>query len=311
MSNKILKLTTREIAKPLRHLVNSCLEKGIFPIRMKIAGVIPLFKKGDHMCRDNYRPVSLLPILSKILERTMFVRLRAFFDKNCIINDDTTSITVRPGLQETISKSNQTVEMITHWLEVDRSVLNYEKTSAILFRNNKRKTIELTNLRELHVRTVESAKLLGITVDSCLGWIDHISNISNKLSSATFALRQIKPLITEDDVCMVYFSNINAVMSYGIEIWGHSTEASKIFKLQKRAIRIIGNKRTRDSCKPLFEKYNILTFYSLYVYKILLLARDHKDKFNKNEDKLTKSSYIYTSYAAYIHEDQYVTIGFP
>ncbi|XP_047103090.1 uncharacterized protein LOC124721939 [Schistocerca piceifrons] len=240
------------------------------------------------MWPDNYRPVSLLPILSKILERIIFVRLMAFFDKNCIINcrlfgfqnekstvlgtaldivksflqnskqavdmsqnqgkqlselqdikhglpqDDTSSITVRPSLQEARCKSNQTVEMITHWLEVNRLILNYGKTNAIIFRNNKRKTNVLTNLQEPDVRVVESAKFLGITVDSCLGWKDHFSNISNKRSSAVFAPRQIKSLITVDDVPMVYFSYFNAIMSYGKEIWGHSTEAIKIFKLQNR-----------------------------------------------------------------------------
>ncbi|XP_046986001.1 uncharacterized protein LOC124556004 [Schistocerca americana] len=150
------------------------------------------------MCPNNYRPVSLLPTFSKIIERIIFVRLMAFFDKNSIINgrqfgfqkgkstvsaafqliniisagldqDDTTRITVRPSLQEAISKSNQTVEIITHWLEVNRLILNYEKTNAILFRNNKRKT--------------------RITEDSWLRSKDHISNIRNKISSAVFALR--------------------------------------------------------------------------------------------------------------------------
>ena len=58
------------------------IEKGIFPDQLKIAKVTPSFKKGDTALMDNYRPISVLPCFSKILERIIYNRLYSFFSEN-------------------------------------------------------------------------------------------------------------------------------------------------------------------------------------------------------------------------------------
>ena len=72
----ILKLMKGIICKPLEILFNSSLLTGVFPNCFKIARVIPLHKKGSTMHYNNYRPISLLPIFSKILEKLVFNRLK-------------------------------------------------------------------------------------------------------------------------------------------------------------------------------------------------------------------------------------------
>ena len=61
------------------------IKKDIFPDQLKIAEVIPLFKKGDNALMDNYRPISVLPCFSKILERIIYSRLYSFFSENNIL----------------------------------------------------------------------------------------------------------------------------------------------------------------------------------------------------------------------------------
>ena len=61
------------------------LKKGIFPEKMKIATVSPIFKKGDKSILSNYRPISVLPCFSKILERIMYNRLYAYLAENNIL----------------------------------------------------------------------------------------------------------------------------------------------------------------------------------------------------------------------------------
>ena len=61
------------------------IEKGIFPDQLKIAKVTPSFKKGDTALMDNYRPISVLPCFSKILERIIYNRLYSFFTENNIL----------------------------------------------------------------------------------------------------------------------------------------------------------------------------------------------------------------------------------
>ena len=61
--------------KPLLHVFNPSIVKGIFAGDLKIARVTPVFKGGDEKNLGNYRPVSVLPCFSRILERTMYNRL--------------------------------------------------------------------------------------------------------------------------------------------------------------------------------------------------------------------------------------------
>jgi hypothetical protein len=83
--SKIVKSVSYSIARPLTILFNLSFETGIFPDQMKIAKVIPLFKSDDKRVINNYRPISVLPIFSKIIEKLMHKRLSKFLDKNKIL----------------------------------------------------------------------------------------------------------------------------------------------------------------------------------------------------------------------------------
>ena len=76
----LVKLVIPCILKPLKHIFNNSLQKGVFPDSMKIARVIPIFKTGDAQKFSNYRPVSILPQFSKILEKIFHNRLMFFFE---------------------------------------------------------------------------------------------------------------------------------------------------------------------------------------------------------------------------------------
>ena len=80
ISNKFLKEIKHVIAYPLSILFNKSLEEGIFPEIFKWADVIPLFKSGDTSETKNYRPISLLPTFSKVLEKLLYKRVYTFLD---------------------------------------------------------------------------------------------------------------------------------------------------------------------------------------------------------------------------------------
>ena len=82
ISSKLLKRISIIIAAPLAHIVNQSLCTGIFPDRLKIARVIPLYKKDDPHLVDNYRPISILPAISKVFERIVFNQLYDYMYKN-------------------------------------------------------------------------------------------------------------------------------------------------------------------------------------------------------------------------------------
>ena len=66
---KFIKLVSRSLIKPLTKLANKCLQENVFPDRMKMANITPLYKKKDKLNRDNYRSVNLLIALSKVFEK--------------------------------------------------------------------------------------------------------------------------------------------------------------------------------------------------------------------------------------------------
>ena len=65
---RFLKMGSSVIAMPLTKIFNLSLKQGKFPQNFKTAKIIPIFKKGDKSSRHNYRPISILPVLSKIVE---------------------------------------------------------------------------------------------------------------------------------------------------------------------------------------------------------------------------------------------------
>ena len=82
---KLIKLVSDNISIPLSDICNTSFNQGIFPERNKIAKVIPIHKNGSPKDVNNYRPISLLSVFSKILEKLMASRLNTFLDLNSII----------------------------------------------------------------------------------------------------------------------------------------------------------------------------------------------------------------------------------
>ena len=85
-SIRMLKVCGPSIYKPVEIIFNQCLETGVFPSEWKKGNIVPIHKKGDKQMVQNYRPVSLLPICGKILERLMFNEMFEFFIENKLIS---------------------------------------------------------------------------------------------------------------------------------------------------------------------------------------------------------------------------------
>ena len=91
----MVKLCGPSIYKPLEIIFNQCLETGVFPSEWKKGNIVPIHKKGDKQMVQNYRPVSLLPICGKILERLMFNEMFEFFIENKLISSSQSGF--KPG----------------------------------------------------------------------------------------------------------------------------------------------------------------------------------------------------------------------
>jgi hypothetical protein len=76
------------ILKPVTHIVNLSLSKGIFPNKSKLAKVIAIHKGGDIDRSNNFRPISILPCMFKIFERVVYSRLDKYLTAHNLINSN-------------------------------------------------------------------------------------------------------------------------------------------------------------------------------------------------------------------------------
>ena len=88
LSMYLVKKLSFQLAKPLCHLINLSFSTGVVPTQLKIAKIIPIFKSGDPLCMDNYRPISLLSCFSKIFEKIACIRLSIFLENNKLLSDN-------------------------------------------------------------------------------------------------------------------------------------------------------------------------------------------------------------------------------
>ena len=95
ISMAMLKLCPAEIAIPLSLIFQRCMNTGKFPDSWKLANVQPIHKKNDRQIKSNYRPISLLPLCGKILEKIIFDQVYAFLDQNRLISTKQSGF--RPG----------------------------------------------------------------------------------------------------------------------------------------------------------------------------------------------------------------------
>ena len=82
---KVVISSIDSIVSPLCNIFNASIEKGIFPSALKIAKVLPIFKNGNKALLNNYRPVSILSIFSKMLEKIIYDKLISFIQKHNIL----------------------------------------------------------------------------------------------------------------------------------------------------------------------------------------------------------------------------------
>lgn len=86
ISPRLLKDAVEIITKPLTKIINTSLEQGSVPDDLKTARITPIFKSGNKQELDNYRPISVLPVVSKLLERAVHIQLYAHLSQNQLLN---------------------------------------------------------------------------------------------------------------------------------------------------------------------------------------------------------------------------------
>lgn len=107
----ILKYCGDYIVPTIAFIINQCIDQSIFPDILKEACIIPIFKGGDKADPNNYRPISILPTISKLFERHVAKQLQQYFDKTNIIHDK------QSGFRQKHSCQTALIDLIDTWLK--------------------------------------------------------------------------------------------------------------------------------------------------------------------------------------------------
>ena len=81
----MIKICDKAILEPLSRIYKNCIDTGIFPDSWKKSNIVPVHKKGDKQLLENYRPVSLLPMLGKVFEKILFNNMFEYLQENNLL----------------------------------------------------------------------------------------------------------------------------------------------------------------------------------------------------------------------------------
>lgn len=208
--------------------------------------------------------------------------------------DDISLLTTCQSNSNINEQLNIMLNKTTKWMDEHNLEINYKKTKLMTFYPQQKSPLEVNfAINGTKVEVVNEFTLLGLTIDTHITWKPHINKLHSKLSKFTYALREVKKTTDIQTALTTYYAYAHAWLSYGIIMWGNSTDAPTLFILQKKLIRIIVNIEQTDSCKPFFIKHSILTLPSIYILEICKFVRKYIHFFKTRGDKHTDRSVRY------------------
>lgn len=393
MNVALIKEIVETIAEPLAQLFNQSVTTGVFPDLLKTAVVTCIHKKGDKNIPSNYRPISILPAVSKIFETLIKNRIMDYITHRQILTEHQhgfrrgkTTVTAMTSMLNEISEAfdsgefaqvafcdlSKAFDTISHnilldklnhygirgsphalltsylsdrsqrvvwkgmessWKEITAGVPQGSILGPVLFllylndlpgkvtsdakylfaddttflnkhvdKVEVQKKTETTlkeaeqwflankmNLNLAKTKTLtfttrgkeepQSTKFLGVIFQENLLWAQHIETVCAKLSQQLFLLRRLMTITTYSTARMAYFGNFHSVAVYGILVWGSSPAMHDVFLKQKKAVRILSSRKSRDSCRGVFPEIKILTVPSEFILSCLCYVHESRHTF--------------------------------
>ncbi|KAI5635039.1 reverse transcriptase (RNA-dependent DNA polymerase) domain-containing protein [Phthorimaea operculella] len=176
------------------------------------------------------------------------------------------------------TKVNNTHKQLMEWFTSNGLILNSTKSNLMLFSAGPpRSPPSIVS----PVPLCAECRFLGFNLDSHLNWKSHIEALCSRLSGAAYALRKLRPLVSSTVMRQVYFAHFHSLMSYGVLLWGASSDSERVFVLQKRALRILTGIDPKESCRTLFAKHGIMTLHSLYLFETIKYIRQNLQNFSR------------------------------
>ena len=115
----------------------------------------------------------------------------------------------------------------------------------------------------------KSFDFLGVRIDPDLKWDAHTDKVNSQVSRTLGILRKIKRVAPVSVLKTLYLSLIQTKFTYGIKAWGYAH--AKVFKMQKKAVRVIALKKYNSHTDPIFIDFELLKIQDIFNYQTLIL----------------------------------------
>lgn len=172
------------------------------------------------------------------------------------------------------------------WFNRNVLHINKSKTTYTVYHNfNKTVSDVDVMIDSTALKRVESVRFLGLEVDECLTWRSQCRSVRSGLNSSCFLIRNLRDVLTFDQLMSVYYAQVHSKISYGIVFWGSSSAAVEVFLCQKKIVRCMVAVPRTASCRPLFRSLKILTLPSLYILEVASLIYKKQKQFLRHADQ--------------------------
>ena len=213
-------------------------------------------------------------------------------ESKMVLFADDTNMLISGESQTTVqSRLNNAMLDTQRWFTSNNLIINAGKTLAISFHTTQNKNTILPHVR-LEDRDVpynSDTKFLGVLINENMKWSSHIRYLSSKLNTSLYMISSLKNITNRHVLRTMYFACFHTHLRYGVTLWGGDPEGIKIFRLQKKVIRIISNVSSNTSCRNLFKDLKILPLPCLYIREVVYMiklnwkqAKQNKDVHNHN-----------------------------
>jgi len=160
-------------------------------------------------------------------------------------------------LNETIK---EVIQQLSSWFRLNKLVTNPDKTIVIAFHawQNKSNLKPEIVFQDIDIKYKNETKFLGLHLTEDVKWDVHIKHVCNILKKNYYVIHSLKNVTSINTLRNTYFANFHSHLRYGILFWGSDSQSTKVFKLQKKVVRLICNVKRKTSCRELLKTLNIL-----------------------------------------------------
>ncbi|XP_060124758.1 uncharacterized protein LOC132591228 [Zootoca vivipara] len=292
----LIKASQEGLGDGLRGLVNASLHEGAFPDPLKEAVIKPLLKKPslDPANMANYRPVSNLPFLGKVIERVVAEQLQARLEEADHLDPfqsgfrphhgtETALVALVDDLRRARDKEPvkavkvlcECLEAVGGWMAANRLRLNPDKTEVLFVGDRRRAGVEDSLvLNGVTVPLKDQVRSLGVILDSQLSMEAQVNSVSRAAVYQLHLVRRLSPYLPTDCLSRVVHALVISRLDYCNALYvGLPLKVTRKLQLiQNAAARLVTGSGRRDHITPVLKDLHWLPVRFRAQFKVLVLT---------------------------------------